>query len=173
MTGLRGQFPAALRAVVVVLLVTAAVAAYVAWRARRVGASRAPAVPRVLFAGTALAVVAATVLLHGVPDGIARDGDVVLAVGRGGLRDWRVVLTAPTSLAALLLYGNVVMFVPLGVFGAFGWPGRSAWVLVGCAALSASIELTQAAVLGRVGATDDWLLNTAGAACGLLIARRR
>jgi hypothetical protein len=68
---------------------------------------------------------------------------------------------------------NVLGFVPLGLALGFG---RRAWrwgAAVGAAAaLSAVVELAQFLVPGRVPQTSDVFLNTLGAACGLLLARR-
>lgn len=71
------------------------------------------------------------------------------------------------------LWGNVAMFVPVGVL--ITWLGRGAlWsrvalAVVFAAALSFGIEVTQYAI-GRVADIDDILLNTGGALLGAVVA---
>jgi glycopeptide antibiotics resistance protein len=71
--------------------------------------------------------------------------------------------------------GNIVVFVPLGAAIAFALTGKSlktrllVSIAIG-AALSAVIELTQLTIPSRVSGLDDWLLNTAGALIGAVIA---
>jgi len=78
-------------------------------------------------------------------------------------------------------YGNIALFVPLGMFLAwllYGWLiGRVAIAWVLGATLSASIELTQS-TLDRTVDINDIILNSTGAAlgaclgCGLLVVGR-
>ena len=66
---------------------------------------------------------------------------------------------------------NVLMFVPIGLFGALALP-RARWLIVPAAvAMSAVIELVQAADLpARVGTPLDVIANGMGALIGYLIA---
>ena len=70
--------------------------------------------------------------------------------------------------------GNVLLFVPLGVFVPARWPVFDGWaraILAG-AATSATIEALQFALgLGREASSTDVILNTGGAALGYLILR--
>lgn len=63
---------------------------------------------------------------------------------------------------------NVVMFLPLGLFGALAWAWRRRYLVVAaCCALSALVELAQAVVLPeRMGSVVDVVANTVGAAVG-------
>jgi len=67
-------------------------------------------------------------------------------------------------------YGNIALFVPLGMFLAwllYGWLiGRVALAWLLGATLSASIELTQS-TLDRVVEINDIILNSSGAAFGV------
>lgn len=71
------------------------------------------------------------------------------------------------------LWGNVVMFMPLGALivglGRGALWGRFALAVGFGAALSLAIEVTQFAI-GRVADIDDILLNSAGALLGALVA---
>jgi glycopeptide antibiotics resistance protein len=70
---------------------------------------------------------------------------------------------------------NVVLFIPLGVLiGA--WLGRrtgqGAWrAILLLAAISASFEMLQLFIPGRVTSIDDVTANTLGGAFGVLLAR--
>jgi VanZ family protein len=66
---------------------------------------------------------------------------------------------------------NVAMVLPLALFAALRL-GRPLAVFAAVSALSALIELFQALVpiLGRACDTGDWLMNTVGAALGVLLA---
>jgi glycopeptide antibiotics resistance protein len=70
--------------------------------------------------------------------------------------------------------GNIAVFVPWGAAVALALNRRAWWHMLGGAIgsgalLSASIELLQMAVPGRVTAWDDWALNTLGAAFGAIV----
>jgi VanZ family protein len=104
-----------------------------------------------------------------------------------------LVLTLPPSLAAShtlelvpfhkgwhdgnvrsQMLANIVLFIPLGVFGPARWPRLATWgrVLLAAAAFSAAIETLQFALdLGRQASVTDVILNTVGAAVGYLILR--
>ncbi len=66
---------------------------------------------------------------------------------------------------------NVLMFVPIGLFGALALP-RARWLIVPAAvAMSAVIEAVQAADLpARVGTPRDVIANGVGALIGYLVA---
>ena len=66
----------------------------------------------------------------------------------------------------IILLGNIVMFVPFGLFPALLWRGWRWWksLLVGFCT-SVSIEFIQF-FIGRSTDIDDVILNTAGAAVG-------
>ena len=80
----------------------------------------------------------------------------------------------PAGQRELLLIGNVVAFIPLGILWPLVVPARRTWlsVLAVGAGLSAAIELGQlliSLVIGypyRQADIDDVLLNTAGALIG-------
>ena len=67
---------------------------------------------------------------------------------------------------------NVVMFVPLGLFGALALPAGRRWLAVpALVLLTVGIELTQAAGLpGRYASVADVLANALGAVLGYLVA---
>ena len=71
--------------------------------------------------------------------------------------------------------GNIVVFIPLGAAAALALGSRPlktrllASTAIGMA-LSAAIELLQLAIPSRFSDFDDWLLNTAGACIGAVIA---
>lgn len=71
------------------------------------------------------------------------------------------------------LAGNVVMFIPLGIFAAmFDGKGDSFWrCMVRCAAVIAAVELMQLVTMLGTFDIDDLILNTAGAAMGYLLYR--
>lgn len=68
---------------------------------------------------------------------------------------------------------NVVMFLPLGLTAAVGFPRlRAVLVVLGWVAVSAVIELVQwTLVPGRTGDWRDVLANGGGAALGVLLGR--
>lgn len=67
---------------------------------------------------------------------------------------------------------NVVMFLPLGLFGALALPAGRRWLaLPALVLLSVGIELTQAAGLpGRYASLSDVVANSLGAVLGYLLA---
>jgi glycopeptide antibiotics resistance protein len=69
--------------------------------------------------------------------------------------------------------GNVLLLLPLGLFGplAVPWLGRWWRVLLLAALFSACIELIQLAVPDRSADVDDVLLNALGALLGYFILR--
>lgn len=79
-------------------------------------------------------------------------------------------LDRETALGLLNVFGNALMFVPVGALVAWiAWRRR---VLAGAGVglvLSLGIEVTQLG-LGRVADVDDVILNTAGALLGALLA---
>jgi hypothetical protein len=66
---------------------------------------------------------------------------------------------------------NLAMMLPLALFGALA-TRRPVAVFAAASGLSALIELVQAlvAALGRACDTDDWFMNSIGAALGAIIA---
>ncbi|WP_033293241.1 VanZ family protein [Amycolatopsis jejuensis] len=75
------------------------------------------------------------------------------------------------SLTSVELVANVALFVPLVFFAAL--PARRPLLVgLGGTVLSALVEAVQALVpaIGRACDTNDWLMNTLGAALGLLLA---
>ncbi|MDX1468404.1 MAG: VanZ family protein [Acidimicrobiia bacterium] len=97
-------------------------------------------------------------------------GDLVLVPGGGGLGDLEQIAASPTSLAAVLLAGNVLLYIPIGFAGTIGWYDRRRLVLAGCLLLSVAVETVQLLALGRVAATDDVILNMVGASIGYVLA---
>lgn len=69
--------------------------------------------------------------------------------------------------------GNVLLLLPLGLFGplAFPWLGRWWRVLVVAALFSTCIELTQLAIPDRSADVDDVLINAIGALLGYCLLR--
>ncbi|HYN64801.1 MAG TPA: VanZ family protein [Candidatus Limnocylindrales bacterium] len=67
--------------------------------------------------------------------------------------------------------GNVLLLLPLGLFGplALPWLGRWWRVLLVAALFSGCIELTQLAIPDRSADVDDVLLNAIGALLGYLL----
>ena len=76
--------------------------------------------------------------------------------------------------AVINLVGNVVMFIPLGLFLPTLWPRlRTLWkVLLRCAMAIALVEITQALLLTGWCDIDDLLLNLLGASIGYGIFRK-
>jgi hypothetical protein len=166
--GLWSNFGAPLQLAFAVAAVTACAVVVLRIRAWR-GATPWTAIARVGLAGSVLVVLLATALPRAWPP--EGRGDLVLAPGRGGLADWRVVLEAPGSLAAVLLVLNVVLYLPVGLFGGLLVPDRPGRAVAGAVGLSILVETWQLAVIGRVASTDDVLLNVVGAVVGLGLAR--
>ena len=78
----------------------------------------------------------------------------------------------PTAIS-WLLFGNVLLYVPIGLFVALRVPRWSVLqITIGAAAASLLVEIAQfIADDGRVASVDDVLLNTLGGLIGALIAR--
>lgn len=163
MRGLLSNFGDQLLWVLVIGLSTLAAVGVAVARSDR--AVRARSVSRLLAGGSALVVVVATAV-----GPVSQGGDLVLRPGGAGLGDLDQVLADPTSLAAVLLVTNVVLYVPMTFFGLLGWPSHPRLVLAAAVALSLSIETAQLLFLGRVASTDDVLLNVLGAAIGYVAA---
>ena len=89
------------------------------------------------------------------------------------LTPWQEIrrgLDRQTPLGLLNVFGNVLMFVPVGALVA--WIARRRRVLAGASVgllLSMAIETTQYGI-GRVADIDDLILNTAGALLGAVLA---
>lgn len=132
-------------------------------------------VSRVLAVGSVLVIFVAT--------GLPRDwplkwgaGELRLALGQGGLQDWRDVIREPNTLDSLLIVLNVALYVPLAFFATLGWRRHPWRVLAFCLLVSLGVEAAQLLVLDGFAATDDVLLNFAGAIAGTVlgvIAARR
>lgn len=164
---LAGNFGLAFTLSVVVLGATA-VAASVAWlRASRGARPAAVAVARAVAPGAALLIVAATATPFRWPPELGT-GDLALGIGAGGLGNLPRVLAQPGSLAWMLLLLNLSIYAPLTFSAALGWPTRRWSILAAALGLSLLVEALQLLVLDRVAATDDVLLNMAGATVGLL-----
>ena len=78
----------------------------------------------------------------------------------------------PTAVSWLLL-GNILLYLPIGLFVALRMPRWSVvQITIGAATASLLVEIAQfIADDGRVASVDDVLLNTLGALIGALIAR--
>ncbi|MTD16990.1 hypothetical protein GIS00_23935 [Nakamurella sp. YIM 132087] len=113
-----------------------------------------------------LAFIGWIVLKPGPPAGVAQLGlrGYLWHGGRHGLPSW-VSFDFVESLA------NVIMFVPLGLFGALAVPRMQWLVWPACTALSGVIETLQALLLpGRYGMVEDVVVNSLGALIGVLLA---
>jgi len=166
--GLRSQFGPSLVLVLVVTMLAVPAAVMAARRASATGGSPLRAAARVLAAGAVTATIVATALPRRL--GIETDGDLVLRLGAGGLRSWRVLFDDPTSLASVELVSNVLLYGAVGFTMTLGWFGQRRFVLPTCLTLSVLIEAVQWGLLGRVAALDDVVLNGAGALIGYLVA---
>ncbi len=145
--------------------------AIVAWRvARRCARDGDPAlVPtaRVLAVGGLFLILATTAVPYiWPPPELQGFVGIKLSLGSAGLDDWLKLFTDPISKAALLFVGNVLLYVPVSLFGTVGWANRRAAVLLGCVLVSCLVELVQYQWLHRTAAVDDVVLNTAGAVLG-------
>lgn len=169
MLGLRSNFADALVVAAVVAGVFIAIALVTALRRRRERRPWVTPAARMLAVGAALAAAAATVYPR---EGwvLSSDGDLVLVPGRGGLADLDQILADPGSLAAVLFFANILLYVPIGFFGAVGWHRMRIVVVLAVVALSVGVEALQFSVLGRVATTDDVMLNVGGALLGLALA---
>lgn len=122
---------------------------------------------RVCAYGAAMVAAVATSL----PFGFDSPDPFLWRLGEGGLSGWAEDLgDFPTTIQSVLLVGNVVLFVPLGLFVALGWRG-SVRPLLAALAVPLSIEVLQAAVLRGVGSLDDLLLNALGILIGWTLGR--
>lgn len=72
----------------------------------------------------------------------------------------------------LNIFGNIILFVPLGFLLPVFWPyfSKARRTILFAAGLSLSIELIQL-ISGGVTSVDDLILNTAGAALGFALAK--
>lgn len=99
-----------------------------------------------------------------------------LAPGHGGLgKAGLQLLGGSPGAAAELLVLNGLLYVPLGAALAWRWPDRPE-LLVVPVTVSTVMETVQYLALDRVAATDDVLVNVAGAVAGWLLVtgwRRR
>jgi hypothetical protein len=131
-------------------------------RAAPVG-ERARRFAQVCFVGSAVSAAVATTT--GLGDG----GGFVWGLGDGSLDQWSKDLSRfPDTIQSVLLVGNVVLYVPVGLFAALGWP-RSRWMLLGvCLLIPITVESLQPVALRGVGSTDDVVLNAIGVAIGWL-----
>ena len=168
MRGLVSNYALSLKLAFYVAVVFSVVAAIIVLRSRDARHAIRP-VSRVLAVGAVLVIFVAT--------GLPRDwplrwgeGDLELALGSGGLSDWRHVINEPNSLAALLIVLNVVLYIPLAFFATLGWRRNVTAVLFACLLVSLGVEVAQRFVLSGIAATDDVLLNTAGAMIGVVLA---
>lgn len=135
--------------------------------ARRDGSSRGLQITAVGLLIAFAVVVTVITLWPGPPD---PDGQRALqaflldAYARG-LPTW-------ISFGAIEFTANIVMFVPIGLFGALALP-RHRWAVVpACIAASIAIELFQAARLAqRDGTPRDVIANGLGAVVGYLLAQ--
>lgn len=166
MLGLRSNFADALAVAAVVAVIFLGFAILTAVRRRRERRPWVTSTARISTMGAALTALVATAYPR---EGwlVASEGDLVLMPGRGGLGDLDQIIADPGSLAAILLFANVLLYVPIGFFGAIGWHRARPAVLLGALALSVAVEALQYSVLGRVASTDDVLLNLSGATVGL------
>jgi hypothetical protein len=169
MGALFSQFGTSLVLTLVTVLITVIASVVVARRASSEGLPALQAAVRVLAIGAGLAIIVATALPQQWPPRISSGGDLVLELGRGGLREWRSILEAPTSWTAVLMLANVAVYVPLGFLGVLGWPNHKLRVLVAGLAISLLVEISQFTISDRVAATDDMLLNATGLLLGWLL----
>lgn len=169
MIGLLSNFDLALRLAALVATVAVVAALVVARRSPQ--SRRLVVAARVLAAGAiGTAAVATLVTPGGITWGYHQ---LVLEPGRGGLGDVAVLLQDPTSLPALQLVLNVVLYVPVGLLVTLGWDHDGAGVrraLAVGAATTIVVELLQWQLTTRVASTDDVLFNLLGVALGVALA---
>ncbi len=170
MRGLSDNFSLAMQLSLGVAVLTAVVAGVVAAVRFRDRRPVLAASARVATAGAALIAFVAT-SVRGDRLVFERGGDLVLQPGRAGLGDFDQLLANPTSLAAVLLVANVLLYVAVAFAGVLGWPHRHRLVLPACLGLSLTVETVQYLALGRVASTDDVLLNMLGATIGYGLGR--
>ena len=152
-----------------VLAVTVLLAASTPRKSSDSGHRRRVRVARIFTFGFALIAAVAT-SIRGSRLVLESGGDLVLIPGGGGLGDLEQIAASPTSLAAVLLAGNILLYIPLGFAGTIGWYDRRRLVLAGCLLLSVAVETVQLLALGRVAATDDVILNMVGGSIGYVLA---
>lgn len=153
----------------IIVVVTAIWVARVARTARSDEIQGRVRAARVATIGSALVAIVAT-SIRGSRLIFESGGDLVLTIGGGGLGDLDQIAASPTSLAAILLVGNLLLYVPIGFAGATGWYHRRIHVLAACLLVSVFVETLQMVALGRVAALDDVILNTTGASIGVGLA---
>lgn len=166
MLGILGPFAFSLKVSFVVAAATALATLAVAARARRAGQPVLRPTARTLAIGSALVILTATGLPFRWPPRWEGFGDLILTPGKAGLSDWRELIEDRSSLAAVLLVSNVLLYIPLALFGTLGWPSRRRFVLAGCLMLSVLVEAAQLLYQDRIASVDDVLLNSAGAVVG-------
>lgn len=163
------NFDLAIRLSAVIIILTALLAWRAASKPGTIERSRKVLIARHMTIGSALVAVVAT-SIRGPRLIFESGGDLVLTLGGGGLGDLKQIAASPSSLAAILLAGNILLYVPIGFAGTFGWYDRRRSVLVGCLLLSIAVETLQMLALGRVAALDDVILNMTGATIGYGLA---
>ena len=83
---------------------------------------------------------------------------------------WLAGHGVPVTFPVAEAVGNVLLFVPFGLLAGVLATPRRWWVaLVAGSATSAAIETVQLAIPGRWTTLQDWVLNTAGTAAGLVV----
>lgn len=160
------QFGTSFLLTLVTVLFSVVIAIGLARRAASEHSRALPAAIRVLAIGAGVAIVVATALPQVWPPRISGDGDLVLELGRGGLREWRAVLEAPTSWTAILLLANVAVYIPMGFLGVLGWPNHKVRFLAAGLAISLLVEISHFTISERVASLDDFLLNATGILLG-------
>jgi VanZ family protein len=82
-----------------------------------------------------------------------------------------VVQFSVPTLGSVELLANVALFLPPACFAALA-SRRPLWTFAAGVGLSAAVETAQAVVtgIGRACDTGDWVMNTVGAAVGVLLA---
>ncbi len=168
MRGLLRQFDASLTLAVGVTAGALVIATSMIVQARSSGRPWLRPVARVLTVGAVVVTIVSTALPRSAR--FESDGDLVLMPGRGGLGDLDQIIAEPTSLAAVLLVANIVLYAAIAFLAMLGWHDRRRFILPACLGLSVFVEVTQFLLLGRVGATDDVILNVTGAVIGYTAA---
>ncbi|GAA4174916.1 VanZ family protein [Gryllotalpicola koreensis] len=123
----------------------------------------------VIGLGATLAAVCALVLAPSHPDVGALWSDIE----RTAAPLERLGLPSSLMRPGVLEFGsNILMFVPLGLFGALALPRRLWWlVALACFALTCAIETTQLLLLpGRTFDVTDIIGNAAGGLFGAVLA---
>ena len=167
MRGFVSYYALSLKLAFYIALIFGVIAAIIVLRSRD-ARQAARYVSRVLAVGSVFVIFVAT--------GLPRDwplewgaGELRLALGHGGLQDWRDLLREPNTLDSLLIVLNVALYAPLAFFGTLGWR-RHPWAVLGfCLLVSLGVEAAQLLVLDGFAATDDVLLNFSGAIAGTML----